>query len=137
MGSEEDKSSNSKKIIIPPRNNGKEPISLASQSTHHSALKSLTRHVVTVNVGEDIVTKIKTLASTCESLTILGANGVVSFGLFQIVSLTCSTKAGEEVTVNVTLSDYESTSKFSRVFRGVAQLLITAKTPTQLVIDFD
>ncbi|KAF4379679.1 hypothetical protein F8388_023696 [Cannabis sativa] len=147
MGSEEDKSSNSKKIIIPPRNNA----SLPSQSTHHSALKSLTRRVVTVNVGEDIVAKIKELASTCESLTILGANGVLSsadisycneclnsrarHGWFQIASLTCSTKAGEEVTVNVSLSDYESKSKFSRVFiSGVARVLITAKTPTQLII---
>ncbi|KAF4369950.1 hypothetical protein G4B88_016111 [Cannabis sativa] len=127
MGSEEDKSSDSKKIIIRPRNNA----FLPSQSTHHSALKSLTHRVVTVNVGEDIVAKIKELASTCESLTILGANG----GWFQIASLTCSTKAGEEVTVNVSLSDYESKSKFSRVFiSGVARVLITAKTPTELII---
>ncbi|XP_030504025.1 AT-hook motif nuclear-localized protein 1-like [Cannabis sativa] len=108
------------------------------------ALKPLSPQVVTVNLGEDIVTKIKTLASTFDSLTILSAYGLVSFanilynisdqveahqGLFQILSLTCSMEGGEEITVNVSLSDPKS--KF-KVFGGVAQVLI----PTQLALPF-
>ncbi|KAF4379681.1 hypothetical protein F8388_023698 [Cannabis sativa] len=100
------------------------PMEQEEQLPKDKALKPLSPQVVTVNLGEDIVTKIKTLASTFDSLTILSAYGL---GLFQILSLTCSMEGGEEITVNVSLSDPKS--KF-KVFGGVAQVLI----PTQLII---
>ncbi|KAF4369964.1 hypothetical protein G4B88_016125, partial [Cannabis sativa] len=103
-----------------------EPTSLVTQTTHHySASKSLNPRVVTVNVGEDIVSEITRLASTCPSLTILAAYGV---GLFQILSLTCSMEeGGEEASVNVSLSDSEF-----KVFGGVARVLLPADNPIQL-----
>ncbi|KAF4388643.1 hypothetical protein G4B88_018920, partial [Cannabis sativa] len=105
-----------------------EPTSLVTQTTHHySASKSLNPRVVTVNVGEDIVSEITRLASTCPSLTILAAYGV---GLFQILSLTCSMEeGGEEASVNVSLSDSEF-----KVFGGVARVLLPADNPIQLII---
>ncbi|XP_062086487.1 AT-hook motif nuclear-localized protein 1-like [Humulus lupulus] len=111
---------------------------LLSSTTGHLALTAslITPHVITVNVGEDVVTKIRTLAATSPSLTILSVDGSVSIasirndqsdetktheGLFKILSMSCSIESGKETTVNVLLSGPEF-----KLLSGVARVLLPA-----------
>ncbi|XP_062086488.1 AT-hook motif nuclear-localized protein 8-like [Humulus lupulus] len=108
-------------------------------------LSSITPHVITVNVGEDVVTKLRTLAASSPSLTILSVDGSVSIvnirndesdeikaheGLFKILSLSCSIEDDKETMVNVLLSGPESSSQ---VFGGVARALLPA-SPIQIIL---